>query len=452
MSHNNNLFLVSHVKDVLSEYLDAGTCWIAYSGGLDSHVLLHTLARIKNEIKPELVAVHINHGISHDAESWQKHCQSVCENYAVKFLSFTVDISQKNNKGTEAFAREKRYEIFTGLMMDHDLLLTAHHLNDQAETMLLQLIRGSGPDGLAGMPQSREFSNGYLVRPLLDYSREEIHEYALKESLHWVEDESNKSNQYDRNYLRNNIIPGLLMRWPGVLKTIRRASRHQAEARSLINEISENDLVTVCEDEWSKIDLTKLDELSLIRKKNVLRAWIKKNQLEIPNAQIIEKTHDEVIHANSENNPCINWEGGEIRRYRGFLYLMRPLSTHDVKTTTIWDLKKPLSLTSGYLKADLGKGCGIKKEMITNDSVEVRYRHGGERIRPSGRGHTHELKKLYQDEGVLPWLRDRIPLIYFENELIAVGDLWIEHRYAASQSEPGWQIKWDWKWDRKLDD
>ena len=447
MSHNNHFFFVSHVKDVLSDFQEAKTCWLAYSGGLDSHVLLHILARIKNEIKPELVAVHINHGISPHAESWQKHCQSVCENYAIKFLSFMVDISQKNNKGTEAFAREKRYEIFTSLMKDHDLLLTAHHLDDQAETMLLHLIRGSGPDGLAGMPQSREFSNGFLVRPLLDYSREMIHEYAVKEALHWVEDESNKSNQYDRNYLRNKIIPRLLIRWPGVLKTIRRATRHQAEARSLINEISESDLETICEDEWSKIDLTEFDKLSFIRKKNVLRAWIKKNHLGIPNAQIIERIHDEVIYANSQNNPCISWGNGEIRRYRGFLYIMRLLAGHDLKMKVIWDLKKPLNLTSGYLKADLGKGCGIKREMILNDSVEVRYRQGGERIRPSGRGHTHELKKLYQDEGVFPWFRDRIPLIYFENKLIAVGDLWIEHKFAASHSELAWQIKWDWKLD-----
>lgn len=447
MSQNNHFSFVSHVKDILSGFPDAGTCWIAFSGGLDSHVLLHTLSLIKNEIKPELVAVHVNHGLSRYAESWQKHCQSVCENHAIKFLTFTIDIAQKSNKGTEAFAREKRYEIFANLMMEHDLLLTAHHLNDQAETMLLQLIRGSGPDGLAGMPQSREFSNGFLVRPLLDYSREEIHEYALKESLHWVEDESNKSNQYDRNYLRNEIIPGLLTRWPGALKTIRRATRHQADARSLINEIAENDLETVCGDEWSKINLTEFSKLSLIRGKNVLRAWIKRNHMEIPNAQIIEKINDEVIHANSEKNPCIKWEGGEIRRYRRFLYVMRPLSIHDVKTTIIWDLKKTLSLTSGYLKADLSKGHGIRREMISSDSVEIRYRQGGEKIRPSGRDHTHELKKLYQDEGVLPWLRDRIPLIYFENELIAVGDLWIEHKYSASQSESGWKIKWAWMLD-----
>lgn len=447
MSQENKFPFQTHVKEILSGFPEAGTCWIAYSGGLDSHVLLHVLANIKNEIKPELMAVHVNHGLSRHAESWQKHCQSVCENYAIKILTFTIDIAQKNNKGTEAFARKKRYEIFANLMMDHDLLLTAHHLNDQAETMLLQLIRGSGPDGLAGMPRSREFSNGFLVRPLLDYSREEIHEYALNESLHWVEDESNKLNQYDRNYLRNEIIPGLLTRWPGALKTICRATRHQAEARNLINEIAENDLEAACRNAWSKIDLTEFDKLSLVRKRNVLRAWIKRNRMEIPNAQIIEKINDEVIYANSERNPCINWEGAEVRRYRGFLYIMRPLPNHDVKTTTIWDLKEKLNLTSGCLKADLSEGCGIRREIISSDSVEIRYRQGGERIRPSGRDHSHELKKLYQDEGVLPWLRDRIPLIYFENELIAVGDLWVEHKYAASQSEPGWQIKWVWKWE-----
>jgi len=263
--------LQKHIKDIISEYQDAETCWIAFSGGLDSHVLLHVLAKIRNEIKPELVAVHVNHGMSHDAESWTKHCQKKCEDYAIKFQSFCVDLSQKSDKGVEAFAREKRYEVFRDLINSHDLLLTAHHMNDQVETIILQLMRGSGPDGLVGMPQSREFSEGLLVRPLLDYSRKELHDYALSESLNWVEDDSNKSNKYDRNYLRNKIIPVLLTRWPGALKTVQRAARHQADARNLINEISSNDLEVVCKSEYTKLELSEFHNLSYVRKKNVLR-------------------------------------------------------------------------------------------------------------------------------------------------------------------------------------
>jgi len=440
----NQFSFHTKIKDILSEYPDAKTCWIAYSGGLDSHVLLHVLASIKNEIKPKLVAVHINHGISNSAELWEKHCRKTCEDYVVEFQVFSVNLSHKSDKGMEAFAREKRYEVLEKLIHDHDLLITAHHMDDQVETILLQLMRGSGPDGLVGMPQAREFSKGILLRPLLDYSREEIHKYALSESLSWVEDESNKSNKYDRNYLRNKIIPELLTRWPGALKTVQRASKHQAEARSLINEISRSDLDVVCESKYIKIDLSRFDNLSGIRKKNVLRAWIKKNKLEMPDAQIIEKIIAEVIHANTDRNPCVKWKGAEVRRYRDYLYIMKSLPAHDVEMARTWNLEETLDLTSGYLNAVSGKGNGIKKNMLSNNIVEIRYRQGGEQIKPSGRVETHELKKMFQEQGVLPWLRDRIPLVFYENELIAVADLWVASKYAASGTEAAWQIIWKW--------
>jgi len=439
----NQFSFQTKIKDILSEYPDAEICWIAYSGGLDSHVLLHMLASIQNEINPKVVAVHINHGISSDADSWVKHCQKVCEDHSIEFQTFSVDLSQKSDKGTEAFAREKRYEVLGGLMNSHDLLLTAHHMDDQLETILLQLMRGSGPDGLVGMPQAREFSKGILLRLLLDYSREQIHKYALSESLSWVEDESNKSNKYDRNFLRNRIIPELLTRWPGALKTAQRAAKHQAEARSLINEVSNSDLDLICESKYTKVDLSVFDNLSSIRKKNVLRAWIKINKLDMPDAQIIEKIITEVIHANADRNPCIKWKGGEIRRYRGYLYIMNSLSVHDVEMSKTWNLEGSLKLTSGYLRAVSGKGNGIKKAMLSDDTVEIRYRQGGEQIKPSGRVETHDLKKLFQDQGILPWLRDRVPLIYYENELIAVADLWVASKYAATETEVAWQIIWE---------
>jgi len=444
VSQENNFSFQTNIKDILSRYPDAGTCWIAYSGGLDSHVLLHALAEIKDDIKPELVAVHINHGISQDAESWTKHCQRVCEHYTIELQAFSVDLSQKSDKGLEAHAREKRYEVFRNLIDSDDLLLTAHHLNDQVETIVLQLMRGSGPNGLVGMPQAREFSKGFLVRPLLDYSRKEIHDYALSKSLNWVEDESNKSNKHDRNFLRNKIIPQLLSRWPGALKTVQRAARHQAEARCLINEIASNDLDMVCESEYTKLDLSGFSDLSYVRKKNVLRAWIKKNKLETPDAQIIEKINTEVIHANADRNPCIKWKGGEVRRYREYLHIMKSLPAHDAGMRKTWKLEESLKLTSGCLKAIASRGSGIKKDMLSNNTVEIRYRQGGEKIRPSGRAEIHELKKLYQEEGVLPWDRDRIPLIFHENKLIAVAGLWTEYKYAATLSEPAWQIEWEW--------
>ncbi|RKZ49597.1 MAG: tRNA lysidine(34) synthetase TilS [Gammaproteobacteria bacterium] len=448
MSQENQFSFQTKIKDILSEYPDAETCWIAYSGGLDSLVLLHVLASIQDKIKQKLLAVHINHGLSSDADLWVKHCQDKCADYAIELQTFSIDLSHKSDKGTEAFAREKRYEVLGNLMSSHDLLLTAHHMDDQVETILLQLMRGSGPDGLVGMPQARAFSKGILLRPLLDYSREEIHDYVLAESLSWIEDESNKSNKYDRNFLRNRIIPELLTRWPGALKTVQRAAKHQAEARCLINEISRSDLEVVCESDYRKLDISGFNNLSAIRKKNVLRAWIKQNQLETPNASIIEKIITEVIHANIDRNPCVKWKGGEIRRYREYLYIMESLPAHDVEMSNPWNLEETLELTSGYLKAISGKGNGIKKAMLSSDTVEIRYRQGGEQMKLSGRRETHDLKKLFQEHGVPPWTRGRMPLIYYENKLIAVADLWLESKYAASESEAAWQINWEWRDDQ----
>lgn len=448
MSKENQSSFLTHVKDILSEYPDAETCWIAYSGGLDSHVLLHVLAAIKTELKLELIAVYINHGISPCADQWQEHCRHICENYGMEFRSYSVEISQKTDQGIEALAREKRYEIFGDLMKTDDLLLTAHHLNDQVETMLLQLLRGSGPDGLVGMPQSRKFSAGYLLRPLLAYAKEYIHEYAFKESLYWVEDESNESNDYDRNFLRNKILPELFTHWPGALKTIQRAIAHQVDAKELIHEIATADLLSVCENDFAKINLQKFDALSCIRKKYVLRAWIKKNKLKIPNVHVIDRIIQEVILAHTDRNPGIEWHGAEIRRYREYLYIMPALPAHDVQVRTPWNMQQTLQLTSGILSAtSIIAGIadsGIRKDMLPEGNVEVRYRQGGEKIRLPNREHTHDLKKLFQETGVLPWLRERIPLIYYEDILIAVGDLWIEHKYAATASEPAWQIKWQW--------
>ena len=164
----------------------------------------------------------------------------------------------------------------------------------------------------------------------------------------------------------------------------------------------------------------------------------------MPNARIIENIITEVIHANTDRNPCVKWKGGEIRRYRGHLYIMKSLPAHDVKMSKLWNFEETLDLTSGYLKAVSGNGSGIKKNMLSNNTVEIRYRQGGEQIRQSGRVETHELKKMFQDQGILPWLRDRIPLIFYENELIAVADLWVENKYAASESEAAWQIIWEW--------
>ena len=432
-----------HIKNLFSQYKNIGTCWVAYSGGLDSHVLLHALACIQDELQLKLIAIHINHQISPHAEKWQQHCDSTCSNYGIKLLSFVVDISEKNKQGIEALAREKRYAIFHDLLKANDLLITAHHSNDQLETILLQLIRGCSHAGLAGMPYSRIFGKGHLIRPLLNHTREEIHQYGVQEALHWIEDESNQDKQYDRNFLRHEILPNLLKRWPALPQTIQRSARHQILAKSLLDEISHNDLKAICDSTMTKINILEFLHLSSVRKPHVLRAWIKHNGFCTPSTQLIEKIDKEVIHAGHDRMPCLRWHGAEVRRYRNFLYIMQPLAMHNTKQSTIWHIARPLQLGETSLQATSSKGNGIKKSMVPEGAVLVKFRQGGEKIQPSDQTHTKSLKKLLHESNTLPWLRDRLPLIFYQDELIAVADLWVAKKYAALSSELAWKIHWE---------
>lgn len=443
-SHANNPHsLPLYLKHILLQYNKVKVCWIAYSGGMDSHVLLHMAVAIKNEINAKLIAVHVNHAISHNAMSWEQHCKRICQGYGVDLQSFVIDVSHNNMHGTEALARELRYEIFSKLMQPNDLLLTAHHMNDQIETVLLKLMRGSGPDGLSGIASCKLFATGHLLRPLLNFSRSILRDYALQESLQWVEDESNLLTIQDRNYLRNNVVPLLLKRWPSALKIVQRSAKHQLDYSNLINEISNHDLQTVCDgNDCTKINLLKFNDLSLIRQQHVLRAWFKKNKLSIPNAQLITTINKTVINAYIDRNPCVKWQGSEIRRYRNYLYLMQSSPKHDTKVVSLWSLQETLELGAGCLSAVHGQGNGIKRAMVSDGTVEIRYRQGGETIKPPGHEHAKRLKKLFQEIGLPPWLRDRVPLIFYSDQLIAVTDLCVAEHYAAKQLEPSWQIKW----------
>ncbi len=437
--------LQEHLKETLRPYRETTVCWIAYSGGVDSHVLLHALASIRDTITPRICAVHVNHGLHKDADLWEARCREVCESYAIPLRSFAVAVSDKNGANVEALAREKRYTLLAGLMGADDLVLTAHHANDQIETLLLNLMRGSGVDGLAAMPRCRVFAKGFLLRPLLHYDRSEIEQYAQDASLQWIEDESNQLDRQDRNYLRNRVLPMLVARWPGVLNTLQRAIAHQADVKCLIDEIARDDLLVVCGDKPSRIVMAALAGLPGLRRKNVLRAWIKKNALAVPHARTLEILDRQALAAHRSGAHALHvaWKGAEARGYRGELYLMPPLPAHDARATIVWPMDRKIALAGGCLSALPTVGDGIKKCLIVGERVKIAYRQGGEKIGLPGRCHRHRLKKLFQAAGLPPWQRDRIPLIFHGGRLIAVADLWIDRQYVASPSEPALKIRWE---------
>jgi tRNA(Ile)-lysidine synthase len=234
---NNNLCPQS-LLDYLQTLPETKHYWVGYSGGVDSHVLLHLLTSIRNKIHSTVTAVHINHGISKNSDIWSEYCKQVCDHFDVTFKHIKINADCPDGDSLENWARQQRYAAFAELVRQNDILLTAHNRDDQAETVLLQLLRGSGPRGLSAMPVVKQISKGLLARPLLNYSRKEILDYANNVDLKWIDDETNDDIKYDRNYLRQIVIPVLEERWPSFSQVVSRSARHQSEILQILDEIA----------------------------------------------------------------------------------------------------------------------------------------------------------------------------------------------------------------------
>jgi tRNA(Ile)-lysidine synthase len=429
---------------------------VAYSGGVDSQVLLHALAQLKPP-SCQLRAIHIHHGLQKEADQWAEHCAVQAEALKVPLILKQVDAKASKGQSQEAYAREARYEAFAEVIRDSEVLLTAHNLNDQAETVLLQMLRGAGVKGLAAMPEQRHFALGTLYRPLLGVSRQTIEEYAHAHHLSWVEDPSNLNTHYDRNFLRQKIMPVLTERWPSFAQTIARSAQHCAEASALIESVAENDLRSMwgngvrsnietlsrdgvialaSESNVSMLDLTPfpltpspaisikaLLQLSRERQRLVIRSWLTQQKLPLPSSTQLECLFRDVIEAREDKMPLMHWPGVELRRYQGNLWAMRPLEPFDSSLRLDWDGLSPLVLPGdlGVLYRDDPRLVSMQSILSWPDRViTICFRQGGEKMRVRGRQGRHELKKLFQEWGVLPWLRDRVPLLYVDDELMLV--------------------------------
>jgi tRNA(Ile)-lysidine synthase len=417
--------------------------WIALSGGLDSMVLLHALSELRPQLAPiELSAIHIHHGLSHYAAQWAEHCQSVCQRLSLECRVIKVDAKAKSGESPEAAARAARYAAFRDLMEEGDCLLTAHHEDDQAETLFLQLMRGAGPKGLAAMPPLSRFHKGWLGRPLLQYSREELHTYAVSQHLQWVEDESNTDTGFDRNFLRHEIFPRLRKRFPAAAKTMSRSARRCAEAAELLDALSHIDM-QLAAIQGNALSISACRELGKVRTQQLLHFWLHDQGLPIPTEAQTEAIWNNVIQASGDSVPLVHWEGAEMRRYRDHLYAMAPLAAVDTSRVYTWDLEYPLNIPAvGELHPERKSGQGIALAKLEGKEVQVRFRQGGERLRPVGRQETHSLKHLFQDQGIPPWQRDRIPLIFCHDRLVEAVGLWLDEAFAASGEEPGVTIDW----------
>ncbi len=414
---------------------------VAFSGGLDSTVLLHALARLKHRDERfaavPVLAIHIDHGLQSESAAWSEQCAKVAKGAKVEFRSLRINVQLESGKGPEASARDARYSALHAELGNDDWLLSAHHREDQAETLLLNLIRGSGPAGVAGIGSIRRFGPGWLARPMLNVDRAAIRKYANDEDLNWVEDPSNMDRRFDRNFLRHEVLPRLKSRWPDIAARLQRSAGHAGEASQLLVELAEID-VEALGSSTARLPIDGLSGLSAARQRNVIRYALREQGLSTPTALQLERILNEVLQARQDAQPLVSWPGASVRRYRNRLYLLPEDLADAIESQSVLSEEHELGTGLGTLRFQSGADTGLSEDLLKG-GLAIRFRIGGERFLPYGQAHTRELKKLLQEEGVVPWMRDRLPLIYSGDRLVAVADLWLAEEAVAS---PGVAVRW----------
>lgn len=398
------------------------TLHVGFSGGLDSTVLLHALAT-HPFLKGRIHAIHINHGLSPYALEWEIHCAQVCHDLGVKFSAHHIQLLSTSN--LEESARIARYDIFHSVMKPSDALVLAHHQDDQAETVLLNLVRGAGIDGIAAMLALQPMAEGDLIRPLLSNSRVEIEAYAQAHALKWMEDESNQQEHFSRNYIRHRIMPRLKEQWPSAAKSIARGAAHCQQAKKNLETLAEIDGVT----KKNQLPIAAIKHLPRERLLNVLRTWIQYNAHQRPSEKTLYRLIDELIFARQDAEPIVSFDEVVVRRYQNDIYCLRK-SSSQTKTIVWSNFPNPLRLGAliGTLYAE-PTAQGVSIPAVSR--VEVRFRSGGESFR--WHGQTKSLKKLLQHWQIPPWMRDEIPLIYVNDALAVIVGYAVSDDFYSKQ-------------------
>lgn len=393
---------------------------VAYSGGLDSHVLLVLMAQIQRKQKSfTLRALHIDHGLQSDSAQWADHARQVCSQLNVALEVSRADVRSEGD-GPEASARMARYARFADILKDGEHLLLAQHAEDQAETFLLQALRGSGPDGLAGIPYRRQFANGFMGRPLLNCSQESLQAFAQEHQLQWIDDPSNEDHHLDRNYLRLKIMPLLKERWPASTQTLSRSALRSAAASQTLLALAQQDLETTRIAGTTELSIKALKSLPRERAFTVLRLFVRQRGLRMPRLQDLVQVMSNLVDARVDSNGLVNVREYIFRRHRDSLFLLPP---DQGSVSFRYEWKSPYAAltieeTGLTLTTALCREKGIR--LPRNGTVVVKSRAGGELLKMGDPAFHKAVKKILQESAVPPWLRDSIPLLYIDGRLAAV--------------------------------
>jgi tRNA(Ile)-lysidine synthase len=413
---------------------------VALSGGIDSVVLLHLLHQLQKTQNFTLKASHVHHGLSKNADKWVKFCEKLCTKLSVPLDVHRIKLPQKKSLGIEGEARQLRYEKL--LQAKTDLVVLAHHEDDQAETFLLQLIRGAGVKGLSSMAHFDDTRR--LWRPLLNTSRIDIERYAKKHKLKWIEDESNQNIDFDRNFIRSKVLPILKNRFNHIIKVISRSSSHLAEAQHLLDDLAKLDLKSELKSIHyiHKLKVKSLDKLSLSRAKNILRYWLEINGQMMPSKDLLDELLRQVLTAKKDATIKIQLSKEyEIRRYQDEIYIVPKNQQTHKKYEMIWAGESEIILPNGQkLTFKKVKGRGISLKFLRDQKLKIRNRQGGEFFKPDSKRPTKKIKQLLQESDLPPWEREFFPMIFIGEELAAVPNFGIDQKYQAAHKMSGLEV------------
>lgn len=412
---------------------------IALSGGLDSVVLLSVASQVAPSLGIALSAVHVNHNLSPNAADWAQFCAELCRGLGIPLSTHSVQLRRQGGESLEAVARQARYACYAAARVS--ALVLAQHADDQAETVLLQLLRGGGVRGVAGMPASRVLPSGqHLLRPWLSVSRTQLAEYAVAHRLAWVEDESNLDTRYDRNFVRHRVLPVVAESYPRAAAVLARSAQYFAEAAAIADDLAQADFRGDLA--LAQLDIAPLLALPAYRAKNLLR-WFLCHFLPAIDGPLLEEALRQIRESRPDVAMAVEMGGGSLRRHAARVHFVRPMSLALPDVVIDWQGQDAVALPTwgGTLKFVRQTQGGIIRARL-EQLLRITRRRGGERIQPAGSRHHKALKQVYQEQGVAPWLRERLPLVYSGNDLLAVpGLVWSDDAQAAGD-EPGYLLQW----------
>lgn len=433
--HTSHVYL--QVKTALNEYIENGQCafTIALSGGVDSVVLLHIVHELRSQY-PQLIinAIYVNHGLSDFAQQWQAFCQTRCKQLAIAFQAAQVNIKPQTRTSIEAQAREARYEALDTFSPKGSVILLGQHLNDQIETFLLRLKRGSGLKGLGAMQQTRFLNSGReCFRPLLNTKRSEIDAFAEQFNISHITDDSNSDERFDRNYLRKNIVPELARRFNGFEYCAARSIKLLQQQQTLLDEYTQADL-THCINAQQALNVSHIMAFSTPRIANVIRAWLALFTYTMPSQKQLAQIIQQALNAKADAQMQIDLFDGQIRRHQGYMHFVKPTELLNMQIIKA----DKLELSDGrILIKKTGKGIRVPFE---NEQVSVRFNCNSARIKPHNKPGSNTLKHWFKDAKIAPWLRLHVPLIFYNEELVQVVGYFVSAQHNAENG-----IFWEYK-------